>query len=275
MPAAPNGWSGPILLYQGAFVRRPECTGEVGDLLFDGGTAPLQEKLQCYACGCGELSGGSCSLAYTTYLDAACNNQNSNGVLTTTCSAVVQAPYFKFGSLDVTGGCEPSGGTVVSRTEPQWEEIARGCGLSNPESAGCEDGSVCMPEPYSPFEDAICLYRAGDQTCPSDYPTKRSYTTRLVDERECKTCACVPSGGCGATVTVYEHEACTVDEPDYTSENIVPASGGACRMLDTSLSVLALRLTSAFAPGNCDPVQVADSAPGMIRAEGAVTVCCR
>jgi hypothetical protein len=129
-----------------------------------------------------------------------------------------------------------------------------------------------MPEPASPFEDEICVYRAGDHACPSGYRNKRSYSASLNDERECEPCTCIPSGICSANYTLYNHPQCTVDAPDYTSVSIGQRLSGACSYNNPGISVVAMRLTSVNAPGNCSPSSA--KSVGEILAEDPITVCC-
>jgi hypothetical protein len=273
VPAAPGLWSGPLLLFEGAKAWLPECNGEAASVLFDAGTVPLDDELRCYGCGCGELMDGDCTLPYTLYTDSSCKNSIGSGILTETCASPAWAGYFTFDVLQTGGGCLPSGGEESSRAGPRWDNVARGCGLSDAQSRGCGDGSICMPEPVSPFEDQICVYRAGEHDCPSGYPNKRSYSMTLKDERECAPCSCVPSGTCNARLTAYNNDQCMVAPPSYTSEDVSLAVPGTCRSFDAGSSIVGRQLTSIFLPGNCSPYQPSPTT-GSIRAEDPITVCC-
>jgi hypothetical protein len=250
----------------------PECTGEVSEELFTGGTLPIQEDLRCYACSCGELTGGSCSFPYTTYSDSSCQSQTRSATLTPTCEVAQPGPYISFGESFQSGSCTPMGGEESARPGPRWDNEVRGCGLAEPRSAGCGNGSVCMPEPAAPFEDEICVFRTGSHACPTDYPNRHTYSLAMTDERECEPCTCVLSGGCTATITLYDNAQCT-NTGAGSSQNIGQRSPGQCEDFNPSISVAAMRLTSAAVPSNCYPN--GGRSVGDIQTHDPITVCCR
>ncbi|MDQ2645511.1 MAG: hypothetical protein M3020_16960, partial [Myxococcota bacterium] len=273
VPAVPSGWSGPILLFEGALFWAPECTGYLDTVAFEGGTLPVQEKLSCIGCSCGEISGAGCSLALKTYSDASCTKQVTNGQVTPECTAAPQATYFKADGVEQSGSCQVSGGTLNSRSEPIWEWDARACAPSKPATAGCDGGAICMPKPTGRYMDTHCVYREGNQSCPAGYPTKHTYLTRLVDDRECPTCSCEVPPSCGDTLAFYNNETCTTNGPEFGEIHYLDEAPGTCREISSRFSPVALKLLDAFPPSRCESVTVAS--PGAIHGEDPVSVCCR
>jgi hypothetical protein len=271
VPAVPSGWYGPILLFHGAPALAPECTGYLNKTVFEGGTVPLQERLRCSACTCQETSGAECAALVTTYSDASCTTQTSAGNVTAACKmASPQALYFKAEKVESRASCLPSGGTQP----PTWEWDARGCAPSEPQSGGCQEGAICMPQPTGGFEDTHCVYLEGDQTCPAEYPTKRSYLTRMVDERQCPSCSCKPVDGCRNTLAVYNNQSCMTDGPEFDEfHNTLDDTPGTCRELSPRFTPVAMTLHEEYELAHCIGVPV--ESPGTIHGEDPVTVCCR
>ena len=274
VPAVPSGWSGPILLFQGPPSLAPECTGYLNETAFEGGTVPLQERLRCSSCTCRETSGAECSALVTTYSDASCTTQTSEANVTAMCRmASPQSLYFKAEKVEIRATCVPSGGTLSAPQPPTWEWDARGCGPSEPQSAGCHEGAICMPQRTGEFEDTHCVYREGNQTCPVNYPAKRTYLTRMVDERQCPSCSCEPRDGCPNTLAAYDNQSCTTDGPALGYFHSLDEDPGTCRELSPNFTPVAMLLHEQFELAHCVGVPV--ELPGVIHGEDPVTVCCR
>ncbi|MDQ2642545.1 MAG: hypothetical protein M3020_01925, partial [Myxococcota bacterium] len=270
-PAVPAGWSGPLAIYEGSEDDLPECPN--GPQLFDAGVRAAQDPLGCAPCICGGVNGGSCSLSVRTYNDEGCTIETSSDDFTTSCQVPITSTAFRFEGFELTGGsCNPSGGNLTERPEPRFQSVARGCALEPVEAPGCERGSACLPEPTLPFRDAICVFRVGDHDCPAAYPELRTYYTGLSDDRTCSSCGCRAPTECSGTLLAYNSQACTIDEPDFSSQPIPLGAMGSCRRV-ADFSVLALELTDVEYAGGCEPIAPV-STQGSVSAEGPITVCC-
>lgn len=65
---------------------------------------------------------------------------------------------------------------------------------------------MCLPTPAAPFQTGVCVYKAGDNECPTLFPTKHVYYDKFEDTRGCSDCSCGnPLGGaCTATIDIYK-----------------------------------------------------------------------
>lgn len=275
VPTAPDGWSGPAHLFEGDPAEAPGCTGEMESQVLSGGTEPLQQALSCSVCGCsavGALPGTepACELPGQSYSggpSGACASSSGSFVFTSTCLATPTSAGYTLGALRAIGGsCTPSGGEVSSRPAPTWEVTARACARPTPATQGCETGRVCLPAPEPPFLDSLCITRAGDHTCPAEYPDRRAYPSELDDQRSCTSCACgAPTGvRCSVTLAGYSQTNCTGTRSEVTR------SAGFCQSFSGQRG---LRLEHPSYSGACAPTTTSTST-GSVQATGLVTVCC-
>lgn len=213
--AAPDGWEGPVALYDGSSGTAPDCPPELPDFVADGLADPVQEDASCEACTCAApaitctpasllaYGGGICGGVSTPYAQPSQPNmcQTING------NDNVDA-YLADSPMVSAGPCVAAGGTS-SVPPAKAGRIGRVCGAQA--GGGCMGGAVCAPTSVAaPFEQRLCVFQAGDANCPVGFETKRLYATSLDDSRACTACSCgTASASCSITTTVYADSVCT------------------------------------------------------------------
>lgn len=189
LPIAPEGWTGPSAVYDGApRPSPPPC----------GGVYTLAEVVRF---GLGETEEGTCGCSSSTPENAGCavelsywpSNDCSGPPSVSTflgnapCRGVSGLGNSRRASLATpTGSCSTP--TVKSTTPPPnlQREVAS-CGLSQaascPERPDCTATPLPLPEPFN----RLCIHRDGDVACPHPDYAVRSVVYEVVDTREC-TC---------------------------------------------------------------------------------------
>jgi len=257
-PPAPAGWSGPVEVAAGS---QPSTCGSAYQgtswTTFDGLVA---DAATC-GCSCGAPAGFTCSVEVTpissqpgcadtlgppvAFVSGQCDVGGYNNV---------SAPTLTLGGAS----CAPNGSAAVPPTS--WSGEARACAPT--QAPGLCSQGVCMPALDPTF--MLCIEQAGDQTCPSDYPNKRTEYTSVSDTRGCSACTCgAPTGiTCGGRWYWFTDSNCQAANPASAS---LPAT---CTGINKSAEYQA-----APTGGSCGAS--ASSPTGSAQGAGAQTFCCR
>lgn len=182
VPAAPEGWDGPIVVIYDA------------DACPDG-SPPEASGTLCLACACeGSVQCGS---ALVSFGDCAGTFEETLGTGDGTC----------VDDLGVSGGASGARGEALPLTSSC---VATGSGslrsgvlCAAGAGAGCPDGTSCVAP-----SDGACVARDGDWPCPDGFPSKRSFAEGEV--AACTPCDCQPSPpACGGVTTLFTGNGCT------------------------------------------------------------------
>lgn len=265
-PPVPMGWSGLVTLYNGAGPA-PACPGAYPTLAFDLNGGLNAPPAMC-GCTCGAVSGATCNASYSVYTNSNCGTLCN----TFTVSSCVSTSSCNNGN-SVRATATASGGSCTpnpTKSVPgvTWSSVGRGCGGATP-TAGCMNGAQCVPTPTGSFS-RVCVTKAGDETCPSDYPLKNSLYSGVSDSRDCSTCTC----GSPTNVTCSGGVAGIYDAPSCSGSSTTVPVDGACHSA-SGITTISAKFTTAPAPsgGSCAPS--GGNATGQAAGTGRLTVCCR
>ncbi len=269
IPGAPDGWSGPLVVYDGPENDVPTCPSSMALARIDahaGFSAPPTHA--CSACSCANGSGATCTAQLESYKDSDCTGTSSTDELVTTCKALTGAG-FKVGVTIKGGSCSPIGG-IPTRPTPSWTSAVRACSAPSLLRTGCSDGMVCTPDAPTPFKTRHCISQAGDVACPgSVYTEKTLAVSALDDTRACTKCTCgSPANSCTGSVQIYANSTCSgspqsVTIPRPTCTTPPPAAGSA-----------SVRLVTAFAGALTCPPSGGGAPTGGVAPSGFATICC-
>jgi hypothetical protein len=215
-PTAPDTWSGPGWLYDGATAGAPSCGGATGDTQYEGHRDLVVAPALCGPCSCGDAK-GSCDLApITGYGTPACSGGDSSvgqgppGQCRETPGN--QAESYKANAPTLkSASCTPNK-VVVSRPAAEWDTKGVVCGVAPSTAIGCVGGAVCAPRALAPFGAALCVWKAGDAQCPAAFPEKHSFYDGATDGRDCTACECGPASATCAAVTHVFANNCNQQE---------------------------------------------------------------
>ncbi|HWB80325.1 MAG TPA: hypothetical protein VG755_35415 [Nannocystaceae bacterium] len=269
--AAPEGWSGPAVLFRGDAAGRPPVCASPYPVHELDGFGDLDVPAGTCDCDCTPPDDAHCDGGSVIYnvSDATCNTTDTIFTISDGCAEFggeyFSVRYFEFDASDVQvfgSDCEP----VAQENIPPatHQSLVLACGGAS-EAGTCATG-VCVPEPASPFQDRLCIWQDGDVECPADtgYTAKEVAFDSLTDDRECSTCSCGALGGsCGApTVTLRADNGCngtagiTLDDGECGQAGVAANSA---------------ELTAAVDP-SCTPA--GGELGGEVTENGAHTICC-
>jgi hypothetical protein len=215
IPTAPEGWTGPVTLFDGPTdAAPPSCPSGVLSI-YSGNADVSGAAATCSSCSCGAATGESCTTPQIQpYNSAACVLPIGSPVPLGTCAkwGGNDADSFTITASTTTGGtCAPSGGTATNVPAPTWARQALACEAATAAGA-CSTGSACLAAPPTSFaEGTYCIVQTGDVACPATvFTDKRTYYGSVDDQRGCTMCTCAaPTGGtCKATARLYDDTAC-------------------------------------------------------------------
>jgi hypothetical protein len=215
---APQGWTGPAVLYEGGAVL-PACDTRFPSSASGGFGALDAPAASCTSCSCAAAAGATCGMPTIRLYDKlGCADKivfqdqaHGAGV----CSPVspVVSSNSAIGTIVPTSGgtCLASGGQATVQA-PKWASGAALCSGAQT-GAGCSSVSqVCAPKLASPWR--ACIWRFGESPCPNNlYSYQRVIYGSVVDTRGCTSCSCSPPSGisCSGVTTLYGEGGCSVN----------------------------------------------------------------
>jgi hypothetical protein len=215
---APDGWNGPIAVFEdsGGDGVAPGCPASYPHLDFMGGSSPEGAPATCEPCICQPPQPTCVATPFEAFSSKNCKGSMSTFDTPDGVCVVLGSPTSLRPGAAAQGSlaCSVMGGkaTVPPIT---WTSIAVACSSSSL-GGGCETG-VCTRRPEAPFGTQLCIWRSGDETCPSTYPHKRT-PVEVTDDRGCSMCDCATTNAptCTVTTTLYSDSGCQtplVDNP--------------------------------------------------------------
>jgi len=281
-PPPDTGWIGPLALYDGPpGATLPDCApGESGLDVFSGLTGPAAS---CSTCACAAPQGDACTdPALTFFADPGCamacgpaTSLTDKACVAPPTASTCSAAAFAVGPSTPAGGgaCAASGG-MATLPPATWSRVARACMPVGPLSRGggsCPASSVCLPNPASPPQAAICVEQAGDAACPATgYPSKRLYYTGVDDQRGCTPCTCAAPAGASCSFAAaspgFRYDPLTCTAPMFPFG--VPT---ACQTF-TGGDPFKLFSAPVLDPGSC--ASAGGEPTGTASPTGLLTFCC-
>ena len=274
VPAAPPGWTGPIAVIkaQGNAQKPPVCPAGLKATLEAG--AGLAAPQSCSPCSCGSPT-GACAIADVQGLKNACGDVNCgpSRPVGTNCQSFSGGCGIGSRAAQATasagqGSCGPDGGVPPT----SYATVGTGCAFAAgaPADAGCPTGMACAPASAAAPTAAKCIVRSGDVQCPgAKYIAASTYTTGVMDTRQCSACGCsAPSGvSCdGGVITLYATDMCA---NAITTE----AVNGVCVDLAAQLLSAKMTTTPTSVGGACVPTG-GGFLGGAATPSNPTTVCC-
>lgn len=266
----PDDWEGPGILYEGPPDPMPDCPDDFPTSIDVGGTDIINDPATCSACTCGAPAITCRPSALLAFRSDNCgsfgfpNAQPSSGDCSTLTAGTTIRSYIANPPAADAEDCAPSE-TSLMGSPPSFGAQGRVCAL-RAGSGGCASGESCSPTQIAPpFVGASCIWRDGEEDCPSGFEQRHVFATGLVDNRSCSPCACgTPNVSCEATTTIYGDALCS-DAVEIVSNNAM------CAVNAPPGVALTVEITSA---GSC--AASGGEPSGSVDLDGDVTtVCCR
>lgn len=258
----PDGWSGPVLVEEGTVGSTSDC-GTTEAFIANTG---LNASAAGCECECGD-PGVDCDGQLTTLnrassggcMDFTASEEMVNNGCTDTAYYDDSWMWFRVEDADTAGeSCDPSFSESVPPAS--WTNEVRGC--EAPQSSSCGDSGTCLDFETSGLD--VCIWRPGDEECPSQSFTKTVAYQGFSDTRACTDCSCGNVvGECTGQITYNSNETCSlgaqgpVDELD-------------CFFLETPARSASVSVSSDY---SCSPI--GGAATGDAEPTQPVTYCCR
>lgn len=297
--AVPGGWEGPIARKEKAANGLvPACDGEYR---FQVNARPYHaepkfDPATCSSCACIQPNGVECSglSALNYYKDSQCTPAQllttiatvQNGDRCTPVSGTSGARSVKLpvSTADATNAsCTPRGG-YVSKTAYSWERQERLCRSRSADQLSCGDsGQRCVPKVEAGFASGVCIYKAGDHSCPAgDYRNKVLLYMDSTDDRGCTACNCGVLSGtfkCGGLFMQFSNDSCSDGSGEVIETVALNADQERCARVDSFPSggpgPLGLRLSLEVEGLDQASCPASGGAPtGAVRGADPLTLCC-
>lgn len=270
---APDGWNGPLFVYDGDESQVPDCPAAMNVARVDAhrGFRGENGTDTCSACSCRPANGATCTPQVNSGATDCSSLPNTSTPDAMSCTLIGPNVGYTITFTSTGGACPPSGG-VPQLAPINWDSKVRACGADGLLRTGCADGQICSPDPPYPFKGKLCVMKKGDVDCPaapSPYGTK-TLSNGLDDSRDCTKCACDPPTNiqCQGQAVLYKGGGnCLGGIPSF-----VTAPTTSCQSNGNANS--GLRVANSFSTGgSCTPT--GDATPtGTVAAGDPVTICC-
>jgi hypothetical protein len=299
VPANPEGWWGPVLLWHGPVNQEPLCPGQAPIDFYHGRADLSVDSISCGQCVC-DAPTGTCSLpSKFTAASSTCQSMGPTTIYSSfdpppawdgSCTALGSIPAgalcngvpcvksLTIAPLTLTeDGCTPHaiGAEPPSRLTDWWTTAAVGCQLNDIHA--CDGGKeVCAPFANSSLPGfSTCVFRdvGVDKECPKDYPERHVFYDDFDDTRACTECTCNPPQGsqCTAVASIFKDAACSVPIPLITG---ITADAEPFCYNPPPGSALGSKTVSAptYTPGSCAPT--GGELTGAVSLLGEAVFCC-
>jgi hypothetical protein len=251
--ASPSDWNGPIAFWSGQLNSSPDCPPDYPQH----NNAAFTEISQggCGPCTCA----ASCQVTATTFDDIACGGTVAANQTLGTCElALTSSPSSLVAVATPTCSIQPPTPAALASS---FGKSTVACDLAQTQQS-CSLG-VCRPIPPSGF--GLCIYKVGDESCPSGAYANRIVTYSGIQElHTCASCGCQAAGSCVATVGVASDSACSSGFKQCLSTE-------PCCAWPNEVAAAYLKLVDAQG-ASCAPT--GGAVMGQDIGTGAITYCC-
>ncbi|MBM4359269.1 MAG: hypothetical protein FJ096_14300, partial [Deltaproteobacteria bacterium] len=219
IPAVPQGWFGPLTLFEGPSQGgAPTCGDGHPILVADAFEGLSADPASCAACSCGSPKGVACNVA-SFQLFAGDNCMGGGGGLTIAANACIgfvsmtDPRSVRWATAPAAGGVCIGKADAPPMVKPYaWATRMRACGAATL-GEGCGN-DMCAPRPPQGFAPGTCIAQAGDVPCPDPgYPLRQVYHRNVDDTRTCTDCDCTPPLGmtCSGSMSLGTDGQCSAD----------------------------------------------------------------
>jgi hypothetical protein len=267
VPVAPDAWEGPVLVYEGTAESVPTCPTSMALTRLEANVGTPTGSHTCEDCSCGPATGITCSTTITQYNTSSCTDQLEPTMpLGATC--LTTATNVDSVRIDMTpsgGSCAVQGG--APKLDPiSWPSTIKACGAPSLLADGCAAGELCAPEAATPSKARHCIWKTGEDACPSAWPERVIAYAGVDDNRTCT--------GCGCTAPTRQ---CTGSVRYYSSSNQGCSGSSALSPIPTTCMVVkdrsGLVLVAADGSGSCG-VSGQATPSGEVTGKDPSTLCC-
>jgi hypothetical protein len=272
--SAPQGWSGPGEIYAES-TAPPPCTADFTSAYQ--GSAELSAPSASCSCSC-EAPATLCAapeiaLSTSDTCGTTCDTVTlTPGACTTveaeaSCGSASPLAYISVANPALgAGSCSPQLSKQI--LPPSWALQVQACSPAvSLAQADCSSGSVCAPVPATPYAQGLCIWQAGDVSCPAGaYSVKHLFYGGVGDTRDCETCTCgaVAGASCAASLDVY-----TSMDASCSGGTVIYNSPISCAGSGFTEDV---RITVTTTPGSCTASQ--GTPTGSAVPANPTTFCC-
>jgi len=263
---APAGWTGPLVVFDGADADVPVCPASMAVARIDahrGFRSPAPHG--CSECKCGPGSGAACTATVLVKAAGCADDGDPKTLAVGGCVVIPSGNAFTIKVAQTGGSCSPNGG-FPSLPPATWDTKTRACGAPSLLRTGCEDGKVCAPDAPTPFRAHHCVSKSGDVGCPGGAPyTEKLVANGIADTRTCAGCTCgTPANECEGKGRIGPvSTSCAV--PGATTFDV---PNDTC---NTGASV-SMYLLQSVTP-KCEPTSAATPS-GTLAPSTPTTICC-
>ncbi len=266
---APPGWNGPVVLVSAASPTAPSCPALAPSSVLTAHSGLAAPAAQC-GCSCGtptkgQLSCSNVTLGYagdcfTPPTILATLSSSLDCAMLTSSLPTTMVAWLVGAKFGATGSCT----FQPSKTIPavSWSTMRSACAL--PES--CSGSGKCVP-PLNGGQQ-LCVYVAGNATCPSDYPNPLTASTGYEDTRGCTACTCGPiTGSCSGSITL-QNDGCAGYAAPIATLNL------GCQAVQSGIDpgYNSVRALDVIADGGCTANPTTST--GTATETGMQTICC-
>lgn len=244
IPEVPAGFNGIVTIAVTPFGdNAPPCAGGATPTSYY--QNPAMDS--CDACTC-DVSGVQCSpaqLATSFGFDMTCNNPQPVGpIAPNQCQQVFGSSAMVQNAPTVIGSCTANMGSPTMK--PPMETTITACSIGMATGGGCDASGTCVASDNVANAEHVCVYRAGHEACPGDWPLALYAFESYVDDRTgCTPCGCTTACE-GGTYSIFPND------PTCAGTGIPVEPVGACVMgsgFQTGVSMTALMATCAVTGG--------------------------
>ncbi|HEX2679600.1 MAG TPA: hypothetical protein VHM19_23280 [Polyangiales bacterium] len=270
--APPSDWHGPVAVYAGS-AAPPTCADAFAVEAWSGGDDPSFTPATCSACSCTPQSSACASFVdFSTSATPGCGGTACTTSVSASCAEISPPCIAGLSTASLQSKLPSAGGTCTASKQSPKKSTAKfgtrvvACALTDTDHGNCDTHELCAPAPQAPFGAALCIWKAGDVSCPSgDYTKHHVYYQKLHDTRSCSACSC-DGPDCSYQWKVFDASdtSCSTPLVSLNSED-------QCVQVNPSNDKLRIG-ASVTGTGDCTPQ--GGSPTGDVTAEDAVTVCC-
>lgn len=266
LPAAPMGWSGPVLA---VFSQSdPGPCPDVAPASLRIGHAGLQAPDPVCGCACPPIN-ADMDCGVTIFGGQECAKTLPWVLPEDTCKGIPLYVLLPMSEAVFPAGfdaCTPQ--PTVEAPPVSWDDHVRLCETAQVEC----DAGVCVPGPTASDGAPRCIWREGDSVCPDpSYPLRYVFHEDVIDERGCTPCTCGEQAAC--RIEIFPDGPCEEDvvwETPLTEALCLPITDIVPTQLAT-IGAIASRIPRG--PGVCEPSLPVPT--GEAQPSGTFTLCCR
>lgn len=257
-----------MVLYDGDPAAIPACPADHPTKAYEGNGDLIPEPTGCAACSCAAPTINCQTKLLAFQNDDVCTMPGTPVAQPTPNNCLAASPsggpkaVIADAPTATVGACAPSGGSKIA-TPPHFQRAGLVCGGGGL-GLGCGAGKSCTGRAAPPFVAGLCVWRSGDQPCPSSYPDKHSFTDSVVDTRDCTSCVCgAATASCTATSHVFSNSMCNGAAIDVPND-------GSCVAINGNVGSISIDLKT---DGSC-PASGGQPVGTIVAGALSTTVCC-